>query len=168
MSGSRLTRTDEILQTATEVIDWLNIKTGKKFQAVNGTLRPVVARLRELTGPDYRFDLDAAKTICMTVVADQTEKWIGDEKMRDYLTTKTLFRDSNFPVYAADIIDHNIRLRDEQCTNAPSATPRSTPISPTFAPTDDAPGNDRSESQTESLPLREIFSPRSSPRNAQH
>lgn len=87
------------IEQATEVIDFLNGKTSKKFSARNPRGNPtanadfVMARFREgYTVQD-----------CKSVIALKCREWIHDEKMSKFLTPETLFRRSNFERYIGEI-----------------------------------------------------------------
>ena len=72
------------------IIDYLNQKTGKHFRAkTKVNAEGIRARLAE------GFTLADLKQ----VVDDRTERWLGDEKMEQFLNPVTLFRPKNFEKY---------------------------------------------------------------------
>jgi uncharacterized phage protein (TIGR02220 family) len=86
------------IEQATEVIQFLNLKTAKKFSARNPRGNPtanadvVMHRLKEgYTVQD-----------CKSVIALKCREWLHDEKMSKFLTPETLFRRSNFERYLGD------------------------------------------------------------------
>lgn len=87
------------IEFATEVINFLNKRTGKKYLARNPRGNPtansefVMHRLKEgYTAQD-----------CKSVIALKCREWLHDEKMSKFLTPETLFRRSNFERYIGEI-----------------------------------------------------------------
>ncbi len=78
---------------ALPVLEYLNTKAEKAFQAVDANLKPIAARLQEGASIDD----------CKAVIDAKVSQWAGDEKMRDYLRPKTLFSPSNFQQYLGSI-----------------------------------------------------------------
>ena len=83
-------------QTAAELLEILNDLTQRtgngRFQAARGTLAPIVARLNEgFAAADIEL-----------VFQHKAVKWLGDPKMRGYLTPTTLCGLQKFPQYLAD------------------------------------------------------------------
>jgi uncharacterized phage protein (TIGR02220 family) len=83
----------ELKAQASEVLQFLNSKTGRNYQAVNGTLKPLMARLRE--------GFTVAQ--CRQVIAKKTRDWASDPKMEPYLRPKTLFAQENFANYFGEL-----------------------------------------------------------------
>lgn len=82
-------------QQAKEVLDFLNEKTGRSYEAVPANLDLIVARLKEgSTVIDLR-----------QVVAKKCREWIGDAKMAEYLRPKTLFNRTNFAQYKGELVN---------------------------------------------------------------
>jgi len=78
---------------AVEVLDFLNEKTGRSYEAVPANLDLIVARLKDgATTEDLR-----------AVVAKKCREWRGDEKMDSYLRPKTLFNRTNYAQYRGEI-----------------------------------------------------------------
>jgi uncharacterized phage protein (TIGR02220 family) len=76
--------------TAKEILDYLNLKAGKKFMPTNTNLGFINARLKE------GYDKSRALQAIDCKVAD----WQGDTKMDIYLRPSTLFNASKFEGYA--------------------------------------------------------------------
>lgn len=90
----------ELKKQATEILGFLNTKTGRNYQPVNGTLGPLMARLRE------GFTVSQ----CRQVIAKKTRDWWSNEKMEPYLRPKTLFGRENFANYVGELVE----VSDEQ------------------------------------------------------
>ena len=78
---------------ALSVLEFLNSKTGRHYEPVEETLKPIIARLRGGASVD---DLRA-------VVAKKCREWAGDPKMEMYLRPKTLFNATNFANYKGEL-----------------------------------------------------------------
>lgn len=83
----------ELKVQATEVLQFLNSKSGRNYQPVNGTLDSLIARLRE----------GFSVTQCRQVIAKKCRDWQNDEKMEPYLRPKTLFNRTNFANYVGEL-----------------------------------------------------------------
>ena len=84
----------EYIEAAKEIINYLNRKVNRNFDASNAaTQQHILARLRE--------GISIAQ--CKTVIDNQVSAWLDDSKMREYLTPITLFRVSKFPIYLANV-----------------------------------------------------------------
>lgn len=81
-------------QSATEILNFLNEKTGRKYPAVKTNLDLIVARLRE----DYTLKQ------MRQVIAKKCSEWGADEKMVLYLRPKTLFNRTNFANYVGELV----------------------------------------------------------------
>jgi uncharacterized phage protein (TIGR02220 family) len=77
-----------INQQAIEIIDYLNLKTGKKYRHSKAHMAVIAARLKEGFTPDD----------CKHVIDTKTAQWLNDEKEK-YLRPETLFRPSKFEGY---------------------------------------------------------------------
>lgn len=82
-----------ICMAGEEILNYLNEKTGKKFQPVNGNLKFINARLKE----------GATIIQCKGVIDLKCKQWICDAKMNDFLRPKTLFNGENFAAYLGNI-----------------------------------------------------------------
>ena len=82
----------EIENQAKEIIEFLNLKTGKNFHPAKSNLRLVEALLREPYTLRQITD----------VIADKVAEW-KDTAMNIYLRPKTLFNKTNFDNYVGDI-----------------------------------------------------------------
>ena len=78
---------------AAEVLAFLSEKTGRNYQPVNGTLEPLIARLRE----------GFSVTQLRQVIAKKCRDWQHDEKMEPFLRPKTLFNRTNFANYVGEL-----------------------------------------------------------------
>ena len=77
-------------EKAVEVLDYLNLKTGKSFSVKNkNNLQNIGARLKE------GFTVEQLKT----VIDKKSAEWLNDEKMNQYLNPETLFRPKKFEIY---------------------------------------------------------------------
>jgi uncharacterized phage protein (TIGR02220 family) len=85
----------ELKKQATEILQFLNMKTGRNYQPVNGTLKPLVARLKE------GFTVSE----CRKVIAKKCRDWGKDDKMEQYLRPKTLFAQENFSNYIGELVE---------------------------------------------------------------
>lgn len=77
---------------ASEILDYLNAKTGKHFRAVKANRSLVQARLRDSSPQEIR-----------NVIDDRVRAWASDPKMAEYLRPATLFAASNFESYLGNI-----------------------------------------------------------------
>lgn len=87
------------IEMASEILDFLNARVGRKYPARNPRGVPtvnaevVIARLKEgYSLPDLK-----------AVVVSKHRQWGGDDKMAKYLTPQTLFRRSNFERYLGEL-----------------------------------------------------------------
>lgn len=74
---------------ASEVLDYLNAKTGKHFRHVKANLALIQARMRE----------GASAEVIRAVIDAKTEEWRGNPKMEQYLRPETLFGSVKFEGY---------------------------------------------------------------------
>lgn len=89
----------EYKEIATRVLLFLNKKTGKKFKPVNGSLKNIIARLKE----------GNTEEDCKQVIDTMCHNWKYQPKMQQYLTYVTLFRPTKFPIYLnAEKIRHRV------------------------------------------------------------
>ena len=75
---------------AKAVIDFLNLRTGRKYRHTKSNLDPILARMRE------GYSLQEIRTVTMRKV----NEWLPDEKMNEYLRPMTLYTAKNFNSYA--------------------------------------------------------------------
>lgn len=80
---------------AKQVLEFLNQKTGRRYQPVKANLEMIVARLKEGTTVDE----------LRMVVAKKCREWAGDEKMSLYLRPKTLFSRLNYAQYQGELVN---------------------------------------------------------------
>ncbi len=79
---------------ASQVLEFLNEKTGRSYRPVKANLELIQARIRE--GASVQ-DLRA-------VVAKKCREWSGDEKMAQYLRPETLFGARKFAQYVGELV----------------------------------------------------------------
>ncbi len=79
--------------SAEGIILYLNKKAGKKFQAVDSSLKFIRARMREGRTPEE----------IRAVIDDRVAAWSGDEKMQEYLRPGTLFNAEKFNDYFGNL-----------------------------------------------------------------
>lgn len=75
------------------ILNYLNEKTGKNFQAVNGSLKFIKARLKE----------GATEEQCRSVIDLKCSSWLKDLKMEPFLRPQTLFNSEKFSAYVGEI-----------------------------------------------------------------
>lgn len=80
---------------ASEVLNFLNEKTGRAYEPVKANLQLIQARLRE----------GASVADLRAVIAMKCREWKGDPKMEKFLRPLTLFRASNFAQYKGELIN---------------------------------------------------------------
>lgn len=80
-------------QKASELLAYLNEKTGHKYRPVDGTLKPIIGRLNE------GFTVDE----CKSVIDAKVKAWRGDPKMEQFLRPETLFKPEKFAGYAGQL-----------------------------------------------------------------
>lgn len=78
---------------AIEILEFLNEKTGRRYQPVNVNLKMIRARLKGgATADELRM-----------VVAKKCREWAADEKMSMYLRPATLFNETKFAQYQGEL-----------------------------------------------------------------
>lgn len=88
-------KTRELRREAIAVLDFLNTKAGRKYEAVPANVDLIVARLREGFTPAQ----------CRQVVAKKFREWGTDDKMDEFLRPKTLFNRTNFANYSGELVE---------------------------------------------------------------
>jgi len=81
---------DEIENQAIEVLEYLNLLTGRNFRAVASQLKFIKARLKEK-------DIDVQ--VLKQVIELKVFEWKDDVKMKEYLRPETLFNPTKFETY---------------------------------------------------------------------
>lgn len=76
-------------QVARDLLEFLNEKTGRRYQPVEANLKLVRARLKEYDERTVR-----------QVIANRCREWQHDDKMAEYLRPATLFNATKFSQYA--------------------------------------------------------------------
>jgi uncharacterized phage protein (TIGR02220 family) len=84
----------ELRNQAIEVLNFLNLKTGRKFRTVDINLKLIIARLKS----------GATIDDCRGVIAKKTREWEKKSEMAEYLRPKTLFSATNFEQYIGEIV----------------------------------------------------------------
>jgi len=85
----------ELRHQASEILAFLNEKTGRDYQPVPANIELILARLKEgATVLDLR-----------AVVAKKCREWLGDEKMNEFLRPKTLFGRMNYAQYRGELVN---------------------------------------------------------------
>lgn len=92
----------QIKNQATEIINYLNKKTGKDFRPTETNVKLISGRMSEgFTAQDF-----------MKVIDIKVTKWKGDPKMDDFLRPTTLFCKSKFESYLNESPVQNLKKRD--------------------------------------------------------
>lgn len=95
---------DTYSKDITEIIGYLNSKTGKKYTGKTKSHREhIIARLKD------GFTVDDFKT----VIDNQVNAWGNDEKMKQYIRPETLFC-GKFETYLNNVEDDNQRRKREE------------------------------------------------------
>lgn len=81
-------------ENATEILKFLNTKTGRNYELTKVNLDFIVNRLKEGSTPGQ----------CRQVVAKKCREWLTDEKMTLYLRPATLFNKTKFAQYRGELI----------------------------------------------------------------
>lgn len=96
---------------ATEIMEHLNQKTGKKFRPTKGTLKLIIGRLNE----------GYSKEDCFHVINVKFAEWVGTSQEK-YLDYETLFRPSKFPKYLEQRMEVAIRKDEDNKPSKPLKT----------------------------------------------
>jgi uncharacterized phage protein (TIGR02220 family) len=80
-------------EEAVQLIEFLNSKAGRNYDAKGKNLEFVLARLRD----------GATVEDCRAVIAKKCREWLGDPKMNTYLRPETLFNDTKFASYKGEL-----------------------------------------------------------------
>ncbi|KVU10679.1 hypothetical protein WK62_05290 [Burkholderia ubonensis] len=75
---------------AVEVIEYLNVKAGRNFEAIESNTKFLIARMRE----------GATVERLKAVIDAKVKEWLNDPKMSQYLRPATLFNAEKFGQYA--------------------------------------------------------------------
>lgn len=95
--------------TAKLVVDFLKLKTGRNYQHVDATLKPIIKLLKE----------GITLQQCKQVIARKTRDWKNNKDMEKYLRPSTLFNRNNFyNKYLPELVTEqekkiNMKLLDE-------------------------------------------------------
>jgi uncharacterized phage protein (TIGR02220 family) len=83
-------RRSKTLELAKPILEYLNEKTGRKYQETEDNLTSIACRLEEIS-----LDTEGVKKM----IDRQCSRWLGDEKMEEYLRVSTLFNRTKFHEY---------------------------------------------------------------------
>ena len=83
----------KLSESCLEVLQFLNEKTGRRYQPVKANINLIAARLRE----------GATVTQCRQVIAKKCREWRDDPNQEIYLRPKTLFNATNFANYQGEV-----------------------------------------------------------------
>lgn len=100
--------------TPERVIDYLNQKTGRSFEHVDGNLKFIRARIAE----------GATFEKLVAVIDMKCAEWLNNPKMHEFLRPKTLFNQENFNQYAGMIGAPRPKTNDELLDEAFGLAPR--------------------------------------------
>lgn len=89
---SLLSSRQEDFNSAAEILNYLNLKTGKAFKPVKANLSLIANRLKEFTADELK-----------AVIDDRVLAWKGDAKMDPYLRPATLFCATNCASYHGNL-----------------------------------------------------------------
>lgn len=92
------TKPNSYLEQATEVLMFLNEKTGRNYRAVDGNGKATV-NLHLIVD---RLKSGVSVQDCKTMIARKYREWAGDDKSWPWLRPSTLFRASNFEQYLGE------------------------------------------------------------------
>lgn len=88
----------DFMQEAREVLQFLNLKSGRQFREVDSNLRLIAARLK---GSSKATEVDIQT--CKSIIAKKTRAWALDPNMADYLRPETLFGAKKFESYLGEV-----------------------------------------------------------------
>lgn len=80
-------------ETAKTVLEYLNLKAGKSYRAVDANLDLITARLKD----------GATQEQCQAVINAKVADWGEDAKMSEYLRPATLFNRTKFEQYLGEL-----------------------------------------------------------------
>lgn len=84
----------KLSEACTEVLSFLNEKTGRNYKPVKANIGLIAARLKE----------GATVVECRQVIAKKCREWRDDPKQEIYLRPKTLFNATNFANYQGELV----------------------------------------------------------------
>ncbi len=91
--GAQANGKKKLSESCIEVLEFLNEKTGRRYQPVKANINLIAARLRE----------GATVTQCRQVIAKKCREWRDDPNQEIYLRPKTLFNATNFANYQGEV-----------------------------------------------------------------
>ena len=84
----------KLSESCIEVLNFLNEKTGRRYQPVRANINLIASRLRDGATVDQ----------CRQVIAKKCREWRDDPNREIYLRPKTLFNATNFANYQGEIV----------------------------------------------------------------
>jgi len=91
-------------EQATEILQFLNNKSGRLYRPVDTNLKLIMARLKS----------GVTLAQCFQVIAKKTREWKGDPKMDEYLRPATLFNATKFEQYVGELV---VKKSEEKCND---------------------------------------------------
>jgi uncharacterized phage protein (TIGR02220 family) len=82
----------KLKETAKEMLEILNEKSGRNFKPVDANIKPIICRLKEFSRKEV-----------VQVIVNRCREWATDPKMEMYMRPKTLFSATNFANYAGGL-----------------------------------------------------------------
>jgi uncharacterized phage protein (TIGR02220 family) len=89
---------------ATEILNFLNEKTGRAYRPVDTNLKLIISRLKS----------GATTTNCRQIIAKKTREWKDDPKMSEYLRPATLFNSTKFEQYMGELVTPKIKDHSDE------------------------------------------------------
>jgi uncharacterized phage protein (TIGR02220 family) len=83
----------KLSEACLEVLEFLNVKTGRRYRPVKSNITMIAARLKE----------GATVQECRQVIAMKCREWGTDEKMATFLRPATLFNAEKFAQYQGEL-----------------------------------------------------------------
>lgn len=90
---TRMNGKKKLSESCLEVLNFLNEKTGRRYQPVKANINLIACRLREGATVDQ----------CRQVIAKKCREWRDDPNQEIYLRPKTLFNATNFAQYQGEL-----------------------------------------------------------------
>lgn len=97
---SSLSGKPDLRYQSIEVLEFLNEKTGRKYQAVDANTKIITSRLKE----------GASVDTCKAVIEAKVAEWGTDAKMAEYLRPATLFNPTKFAQYVGRLGEKPMQL----------------------------------------------------------
>ncbi len=88
----------DFMQEAREVLQFLNLKSGRQFRAVDTNLKLIAARLK---GESKETEVDIQT--CKTMITKKARDWAVNPDMEKYIRPETLFGKKHFESYLGEV-----------------------------------------------------------------